>query len=170
MNQQIATQVKTTPGASYQALNVWSPVFREGGHIPRRYSRQGVNVNPPIRIESLPSTTTCLAIVMEDQQAAPGAKVHWVTWNIPVKLFITENNREGQQGLNDYGAQGYTGPCPPFAKHRYIFKIYALDALLQLPSTTTKQQLEKKIAGHLVGFGTTTGIYKRYDKSFRSLL
>lgn len=157
-----------TPGV--KSLKVWSPVFREGQAIPRRHSSQGLNVHPPLCIEQLPQRAVSLVIEMEDTSGVPGARIHWLAWNIPVASYIAENSNYGTQGVNDFGLQGYNGPCPPFAQHRYTFKVYALDTWIDLPGRATKNRLLKNMAGHIVGVGATTGVYKRYNKGSRWLL
>lgn len=82
-------------------------------------------------------------------------------WNIPVTHLLKENEIHGQQGNNDFGEQQYGGPCPPTGTHRYFFKIYALNALLDLPSEADKTQLEEEMSEHIIAFGELIGLYKR---------
>jgi Raf kinase inhibitor-like YbhB/YbcL family protein len=82
-------------------------------------------------------------------------------WNIPVTHKIKEAHPVGKEGINDFGRKGYGGPCPPSGTHRYFFKVYALDAILDLPDTTTKAQLEKAMSDHIIGFGELIGRYNR---------
>jgi Raf kinase inhibitor-like YbhB/YbcL family protein len=87
-----------------------------------------------------------------------------VVWNIPVTHRLEENNIHGIQGVNDFRHQHYGGPCPPAPKpHRYYFKLYALNALLDLPSKTTKKQLEKSMSEHVLGYGELMGFYQRKE-------
>ena len=87
--------------------------------------------------------------------------MHWVIWDIPVTHHIKENEVYGTQGLNDFQQHRYSGPCPPSGTHSYYFKVYALDALLDLPANTKKLQLEKAMSEHIIAFGELIGLYKR---------
>ncbi|MES1225835.1 MAG: YbhB/YbcL family Raf kinase inhibitor-like protein, partial [Bacteroidota bacterium] len=87
--------------------------------------------------------------------------VHWVMWNIPVTHQIKENEAHGTQGINDFNKHQYGGPCPPAGTHRYFFKIYALDCLLNLPSSSKKENVEKAMSGHILAFGELIGLYSR---------
>jgi Raf kinase inhibitor-like YbhB/YbcL family protein len=86
---------------------------------------------------------------------------HWLAWNIPVTHYIKENNVHGVEGINDFGLQGYSGPCPPTGTHRYFFKVYALDCILELSKPVNKHDLEKAISGHIIAFGEIMGNYTR---------
>src|SRR5205809_749524 len=103
------------------ALNVVSLAFSQGGHIPKKYSCEGENVNPPLEISNLPAETKTLAVIVEDPDAKQGIFDHWIAWNIPPDEPITENSVPGINGLNSFGTEGYRGPCPPSGSHRYFF-------------------------------------------------
>lgn len=145
----------------YALLDVSSPAFKDGEKIPLQYSCDGENINPPLDIENIPEQAKCLALIVDDPDAPRGTWVHWVVWNIPVTHHITEDKVHGIEGLNDFKQQNYGGPCPPSGTHRYFFKVYALDALLDLPETTTKQELEKAMSEHIIAFGELVGLYSR---------
>ncbi len=145
----------------YKMLNISSTVFKEGEMIPAKYTCEGENINPPLDISGIPGEAKCLAIIMDDPDAPSGNWVHWLVWNIPVTHHIKEENVPGKEGINDFQMHRYGGPCPPSGTHRYSFKLYALDALLELPGNTKKGQLEKAMSEHIIGFGTLTGLYKR---------
>jgi Raf kinase inhibitor-like YbhB/YbcL family protein len=87
--------------------------------------------------------------------------VHWIVCNIPVTHHIKENEIHGIEGINDFQQHHYGGPCPPLGTHRYFFKVYALDALLDLTASTTKLQLERMMSEHIIGFGELVALYKR---------
>jgi Raf kinase inhibitor-like YbhB/YbcL family protein len=87
--------------------------------------------------------------------------VHWVVWNIPITHEIAENEIPGIEGINDSRRNHYSGPCPPSGTHRYFFKFYALDSVLELPSSSTKSSLEKAMQPHILAFGELIGQYKR---------
>jgi len=147
-----------------EELKVSSPAFKNGGEIPKKYSCDGANVSPPLKIENVPSNTKSLALVFDDIDAPRGSYVHWILWNMaPGVNEINENSvPEGVvQGVNDFKKRHYGGPCPPRRAHKYVFKIYALDTLLNLNSNGTKKDLEKAMEGHILSHGQLTGLYKR---------
>lgn len=145
----------------YKAVAVRSPAFSDHGMIPARYTCEGENVNPPLEIGPVPGETRSLALIIEDPDAPLGTWIHWVVWNIPVVHTIAENEIPGEQGLNDFGRRTYGGPCPPSGMHRYCFKVYALDDLLELPSGTRRPAVDAAMRDHIVGFGETVGLYQR---------
>jgi Raf kinase inhibitor-like YbhB/YbcL family protein len=95
--------------------------------------------------------------------------VHWVAWNIPAdKNGMPENVPPDKtlpdgtkQGITDFGRHGYGGPCPPGGTHRYYFKVYALDSMLDIPVSSTKKDLLKAMEGHVLAEGQLMGRYKR---------
>ena len=135
---------EATRAVDYKLLIVTSPVFKENEMIPVKYTCDGINVSPPLNIEHIPEEAKCLALIVDDPDAPIGTWVHWVIWNIPVTHHIKENEVHGTEGINDFQQHHYGGPCPPSGTHRYFFKVYALDALLDLPANTKKLQLEKR--------------------------
>lgn len=142
-------------------LNVTSTAFAAGGMIPSKYTCDGANVNPPMDIQGIPENAKFLALIVDDPDAPAGTWVHWVVWNIPLTEFIEENTVPGAEGLNNFQKHNYGGPCPPSGTHRYFFKVYALDALLNLPEETKKAGLEKAMSGHVLASGELMGLYKR---------
>lgn len=151
--------IEKSAGAT--SLQVTSTAFSTGGMIPSQYTCDGANVNPPLDIQGIPEQAKSLALIVDDPDAPSGTWVHWVVWNIPVTEFIEENTVPGKEGLNDFKKHHYGGPCPPSGTHRYFFKVYALDALLDLPDNTKKAGLEKAMEGHIVASGELMGVYKR---------
>lgn len=155
----ITTEESTV--VDYKTLAVSSPSFTENGIIPAKFTCDGEDINPSLDIKGIPVEANCLALVVEDPDAATGIWVHWVVWNIPVTHHIKENHKPGVEGINDFGTNRYQGPCPPGGLHRYFFKVYALDSLLDLHANTDKFHLEKAMSGHILGFGETIGHYTR---------
>jgi Raf kinase inhibitor-like YbhB/YbcL family protein len=145
----------------YRLLHLSSTAFKEGGLIPAKYTCDGVNINPALDIIHIPEEAKSLALIVDDPDAPFGTWVHWVVWNIPVTHHIKENEVHGTKGINDFQRNHYVGPCPPSGTHRYFFKVYALDAVLDLPANTKKLQLEKAMSEHIIAFGELTGLYKR---------
>jgi Raf kinase inhibitor-like YbhB/YbcL family protein len=156
---------KTTSAVDYKQINVASPAFQDGRMIPDKYAREGENINPPLDIAHIPDGAVCLALTMTDTDAPGGDWTHWLAWNIPVTHHIRENDVHGMQGVNDFLQCQYIGPCPPEGIHRYQISIYALDALLDLPVKTKKNQLEKEMSAHIIGFGQLMGLYAKNDRT-----
>jgi Raf kinase inhibitor-like YbhB/YbcL family protein len=147
-----------------ERLKIFSPAFENGGKIPEKYTCDGENVSPPLKIEHAPLNAKSLALVFDDIDAPRGTYVHWIIWNIdPGLKEIRENSiPEGVvQGMNDFKKRSYGGPCPPGRAHNYVFKIYALDTLLNLNPKGSKKDLEKAMEGHIISRSQLTGLYKR---------
>lgn len=147
-----------------EGLKIYSPAFKNNSYIPEKYTCDGQDFNPPLFIEYVPSQTKSLALIVDDPDAPGGTWVHWVVWNIPPDTKEVKENsvpRNSQQGLNDFRKHNYGGPCPPPGTHRYLFKLYALDALLNLGPNSTKADLEKAMGGHIIEQAQFIGLYKR---------
>jgi Raf kinase inhibitor-like YbhB/YbcL family protein len=146
------------------ALQITSPAFQNNGMIPRQYTCDGKDMNPPLMIAGVPQGTTSLALICDDPDAPVGTWVHWVVWNIDpgVKEIKEDTVPQGAvQGLNDFRKHTYGGPCPPGGTHRYFFKVYALDTMLSITPNSTKADLEKAMKGHILAEGQLVGQYKR---------
>jgi Raf kinase inhibitor-like YbhB/YbcL family protein len=147
-----------------EGLRVSSPAFEDNGRIPEKYTCDGKDINPPLLIENVPASAGSLALIVDDPDAPKGTWVHWVLWNIsPDTREIKENSvpERVEQGLNDFKKHDYGGPCPPDGTHRYFFKLYALDAALELASKSTKADLEKAMQGHVIDQDQIIGKYQR---------
>jgi Raf kinase inhibitor-like YbhB/YbcL family protein len=142
-------------------LNISSPSFKHEGMIPRTYTCEGTNINPPLVIEGIPDDAICLALIMDDPDAPGGTYDHWIVWNIPPVRVIPENSTPGLEGENSSGQIGYTGPCPPSGTHRYFFKFYALDVLLDTQKGATKERVEFAMKNHTLAYGELIGMYKK---------
>lgn len=140
-------------------LKVASPDFMPDTLVPSRFTCEGENINPTLKIDHIPEETKSLAIIVEDPDAPKGIFVHWVIWNIPTTHHVRESEDRGTTGMNSYGLHRYDGPCPPSGTHRYYFKVYALDCSFSIPVTSDKSDLERAMAGHILGFGTLMGKY-----------
>ncbi len=147
-----------------EGLKISSPAFGNNGEIPKKYTCDGANVNPALKIEHVPPNAKSLALVFDDMDAPRGTYVHWIFWNIDPKIKEIKEDSvpEGAvQGMNDFKKRNYGGPCPPRRLHKYVFIIYALDILLNLNPNSTKTDLEKAMEGHIPSRGQLTGVYKR---------
>jgi len=129
--------------------------------IPSTYTCEGNDINPPLDIEGIPDKAHSLVLIVDDPDAPGKTWVHWLVWNIPITHHIKENSVPGEQGWNDFKRIAWGGPCPPSGTHRYFFKVYALDTLLELSSKTTKKELEQAMGEHILAFGELVGVYKR---------
>jgi Raf kinase inhibitor-like YbhB/YbcL family protein len=142
-------------------LQVTSPSFKNNDVIPQKFSCEGDNISPALKIRNIPHGTKTLAVILFDPDALPDGFVHWVLWNLPPASKIPEKIMTGAKGNNGSGEIGYTGPCPPTGIHHYQFTVYALDTKLSLPETSGKKELESAIEGHILAQGTITGLYKK---------
>lgn len=142
-------------------LTVISPAFGYGGDIPRRYACEGKNINPSLSVEGFPSNTRSLALIVEDPDAPKGTFDHWLVWDIPPNEAIAEGSVPGVSGRNGFGKTGYGGPCPPSGRHRYFFRVYALDTFLELSSGSGKEALIQAMEGHILASGELMGYYHK---------
>jgi Raf kinase inhibitor-like YbhB/YbcL family protein len=150
-------------------ISISSSAFQEGGMIPAKYTCDGEGVSPPLQWTGVPEETKSLALVSDDPDAPMGTWVHWVLWNIPPSVRELAENVPpkpdlpdgSRQGISDFRRPGYGGPCPPSGVHRYYFKVYALDTMLDLPGSTRKADLLKAMKGHILAEGQLMGKYRR---------
>ena len=145
----------------FKQLRIRSTAFQNEEMIPSKYTCDGINISPPLDIKLIPEEAKCLVLIVDDPDAPAGTWVHWLVWNIPVTHHIKENEIHGIEGINDFHQHHYGGPCPPSGQHRYFFKVYALDGLLDLPVMATKPQVETAMSEHIIAFGELIGFYKR---------
>lgn len=147
------------------ALALQSGAFGHGQEIPRKHGYKNGNASPPLEISGIPPGTQSLALIMDDPDAVgPAGKVwvHWVVWNIePSGAGFAENSvpRGAVEGRTDFGQTGYGGPAPPDKEHTYVFKLYALDASLDLPAGSGKKQVEGSMKDHVIEEARLEGRY-----------
>lgn len=158
------------------AFTIESSAFKNQGTISREYTCDGEDVSPAIRWSGAPEKTRSYALIVDDPDAPDPAApkrvyVHWVLYDIPPSVTKIDEDGEksvvkagGRQGKNDWGRTGYGGPCPPIGRHRYFFKVYALDTILGDLGTPTKHDLEKAMEGHVLASSTLMGTYQRDGK------
>jgi hypothetical protein len=154
------------------SLTLTSTVFSHGQPIPSLYTCEGKDISPPLAWSEPPSGTNSFALISDDPDAPMGTWVHWVAWNIPsssrglpeVVATDAQLNDGTRQGTTDFGRTGYGGPCPPSGTHRYFFKLYALDAALDLKPGATKAQLEAAMSGHVLAQAELIGTYKKQGR------
>ena len=151
------------------ALVITSTAFAEGEAIPNRYSCDGPDVSPDLAWSGIPEGAASLALICDDPDAPMGTWVHWVLFNIPAdadglpaEIPADAALESGaRHGTNDFRRLGYGGPCPPGGTHRYFFKLYALDTMLELDSGITKAKLLEAMEGHILAAGQLMGTYSR---------
>jgi Raf kinase inhibitor-like YbhB/YbcL family protein len=152
------------------SLTLTSPDFRQGQTIPDQFTCSGANTSPALSWNTLPPNAKSLVLLLTDPDSLSGAYVHWVLYNLPpapnhVDAAMPHNEvlpGGAKQGLNTDDAIGYTGPCPPGkSTHRYVFTLYALDAMLSPESPVNKKQLQRAMEGHVLATGQLTGLYHR---------
>lgn len=142
-------------------MKLTSPAFKHNEMIPKKYTCDDKDINPPLKIEYVPEKAESLALIVDDPDAPSKTWVHWVVYNIPKDTQIDENSIPGRQGINDFNKMDYGGPCPPSGKHRYFFKIYALDQQLNLEEGISKHELEHAMEAHILANAELIGIYER---------
>ena len=157
------------------AMEIHSDAFAHEQTIPRRHTADGPDLSPPLAFSAPSEGTKELALIMDDPDAPRGTWVHWVLYGLPpdtpglpegVAPTATLSDPPGAvQGINSAGKTGYRGPAPPPGKpHRYFFRLYALDAALDLAPGLTVQQLLKAMEGHVLARGELMGRYARRER------
>jgi Raf kinase inhibitor-like YbhB/YbcL family protein len=152
-------------------LTLTSSEFEPNGPIPPIYTCDGNDISPPLSWSGVPAGTNSLALIVDDPDAPDPAApqrtwVHWVVYNISPDAHGLEQGARHlaastQQGVNDWKRSGYGGPCPPIGRHRYFFKLYALDTLLLGLTNPTKQQLLNAMEGHVLEKTELVGTYHK---------
>ena len=153
-------------------MDLSSTAFTTGGDIPRHYTCEGDDLAPPLAWSDVPDRTLGLALIVDDPDAPDPAAptmtwVHWVLVDIPPHAAaIPEGGQPlpggSREGLNDWRRTGYGGPCPPTGRHRYFFKLYALDTLLPGLHRPTKADLERAMQGHVLAQAQLVGTYQKH--------
>ena len=160
----VAVAVAVAFAAGGMKMKISSPAFQEGGTIPEKFSKNGQNANPELRIEGAPAEAKSLALIVDDPDAPVGLFTHWLVWNIdPKTAEIAENSvpKGGVQGTNDFPGQRYDGPQPPSGTHRYYFKIFALDRTLDLKAGAKRREVDAAMRGHIIAQGELMGRYSK---------
>jgi Raf kinase inhibitor-like YbhB/YbcL family protein len=156
-------------GGKNMAISITSTAFTENGMIPRKYTCDDRDVSPALSWSNVPQNAKSIALICDDPDAPVGTWVHWVVFDMPATAKGLPEGTTGmkglpagaKQGINDFRKRDYGGPCPPSGTHRYFFKIYALDAMLDLKEGATKADLLKAMEGHILGQGQLMGRYSR---------
>jgi Raf kinase inhibitor-like YbhB/YbcL family protein len=163
------------PQGDPMALTLPSSAFKPQGHIPAKYTCEGDDISPPLTFGGVPQGTKSLALIIDDPDAPDPAApqrvwVHWVVYNIPPDTHgLAENAgsaglpKGASAGANDFGNASYGGPCPPIGRHRYFYKLYALDTTLDLKAAN-KAKLEAAMQGHVLAKAELIGTFQKGDR------
>ncbi len=152
------------------SLKLATTAFQPGSIIPKKFTCDGPDVSPALAWSDLPAGAQSIALIMDDPDAPAGTWVHWVLYDLPASARELpegvpkqeELSSGARQGRNDFRKIGYGGPCPPHGPpHRYLFKLYALDAMTKLKAGATKAELERAIQGHILAQAELVGRYQR---------
>lgn len=145
-------------------MKITSPAFEHNQRIPGKYTCDGENMSPSLSFLEVPENAKSLVLIVDDPDAPSKIWVHWIVFNIdPTISEVPENTvpKAGIEGLTDFGKPGYGGPCPPSGTHRYFFKLYALDLILNLPQNSNKKAVEEAMQGHILDSAELVGLYER---------
>lgn len=141
-------------------MRLTSPAFRDGGEIPEKYAKDGEDVSPPLTWSGVPGDAISLALIVDDPDAPRGTWTHWVVTDLPATTTgLAEGKPAGHVGLNDWKHATWNGPAPPSGRHRYEFKLFALDRELGLRQPT-RHEVERAMAGHVLAEAKLTGTYQ----------
>ena len=155
------------------ALEISSPAFANGEEIPALCTCEGKDRSPALEWRNVPRATASLALIVEDPDApdprAPKMTwIHWVLYDLPPSatglaeaVKLSELPTGAREGLNDWRRSGYGGPCPPIGRHRYFFRLYALDAKLDDLGLPTRAAVEKAMQGHVLATAELMGTYAK---------
>lgn len=145
-------------------MAITSTAFQNNENIPGKYTCDGVNHNPPLTFSKVPENAQSLVLIVEDPDAVSKKPfIHWLLYNVPpATIQILENKvpKGSIEGMTDFGKVGYGGPCPPSGNHRYFFKLYAIDTLLDLPEGASKEEVQQLMDGHILESAELIGLYQ----------
>ncbi len=155
-----------TPPMEESDFRLTSSAFLQGDPIPASYSCDGDNTSPRLTWTNPPGSTRSFALIFDDPDAPGGTWVHWVLFNLPAETrslpeAVGPDPTLAIHGSNSWGSIGYGGPCPPGGEHRYFFKLFALDSVLDLGVGATKEQVLDAMQTHIVAEVELMGTYSR---------
>lgn len=151
------------------SFRIFSPAFEEGNPIPREYTCDGSDNSPELLWDEVPANAKSFVLMVNDPDAPAGDWVHWIIYNIPAEKRGLQQNIAGEkrfpdgtlQGRNSWHQVKYGGPCPPGGTHRYFFKLYALDTMLNLEPGVERQEILHHMQGHILAEAQLMGTYTR---------
>lgn len=145
-------------------MTITSTAFQHQQGIPSKYTCDGADVNPPLFFTDIPKETKNLLLLVDDPDAPSGTWHHWTIYNMsPDTKEIRENSKpsSGHEGMTSFGKTGYGGPCPPRGTHGYVFTLYALDTILDLPDNATYNEIQSAMDIHVIDKAQLVGQYSR---------
>jgi Raf kinase inhibitor-like YbhB/YbcL family protein len=152
--------------ASGGGLTITSPDFASGANIPARFTCKGDDTSPTLQISGVPASAKSLVLIVDDPDAPAGTFTHWLVGNLPpgTKLISAGSTPSGGlEGTNDFGTAGYSGPCPPSGTHRYFFRLFALNSVLELPAGASRAAWDAAIRGHVIAQTFLLGRFSKAD-------
>jgi Raf kinase inhibitor-like YbhB/YbcL family protein len=150
-----------SPARGDEVMKITSPDFRDNSAIPQRFTCQGEEALPRFELFNVPEKARSMVFIVDDPDAPVGVWDHWIVFNIDPHLRTISDQDIGTKGMNSAGRLDWHGPCPPSGTHRYFFKVYALDDLLDLKEGADKADIEKAMQGHILAMAHMTGLYKK---------
>ncbi|MDD4203252.1 MAG: YbhB/YbcL family Raf kinase inhibitor-like protein [Candidatus Omnitrophica bacterium] len=159
--------------SNVQAFEVFSKDFKDGEMLPENSGYGTGNISPEISWINVPLGSKSLVLIVSDPDAPNNDFVHWLIYNIPGQVssipanapVVFFNDKSIKQGVNDFNDQRYSGPWPPTGSlHRYFFTLFALDIFINASQGLKKEQLRKKLKGHVIGETQIMGTFKRQDQ------
>lgn len=167
----LAVLVRSSKNVMENSMKLTSSEFEHNASIPKKHTCEGQDVSPPLEIEGVPEGTKSLILIMDDPDVPrylreDGMWDHWIKFNIPptITSIVEGEEPEGVAGKGTSGNLKYHGPCPPDREHRYFFKLYALDAKLDLAEGASKKEVEEAMTNHILDETILIGLYKMEDK------
>lgn len=149
-------------------MTITSSAIQANGNILPQYTCDGANSSPPLTFSEIPMAAKSLVLVVDDPDAPSGTFTHWLLYDMPPSILAIPEGTQpqvGKTGTNDFGNAAYGGPCPPNGTHRYYFRLYALDAMLELPESAYRRTLEEAMAGHILESAKMVGVYAKNTRS-----
>jgi Raf kinase inhibitor-like YbhB/YbcL family protein len=165
----LATALRATPAPAQSKMDISSTAFASGAPIPAKYTCSGEDVSPPLSFSGVAPSARSLVLIVDDPDAPSGRFLHWVVYNLaPTTAHLDQGvsnaaviSNSGSQGRNDFGHEGYGGPCPPPGKpHHYRFRLYALNSRIE-PQAATGPGVEQAMEGHIIAGAAVVGTFGR---------
>lgn len=145
-------------------MKIESSVFINGGNIPARFTCDGEGINPDLTFKDIPKEAKSLALIVDDPDAPRGTWAHWVLWNISPNITVIKENSTPTNavvGANSWPNNNFGAPCPPSGSHRYFFKLYALDTILNISPSSKSEDLSTAMEGHILAEAELMGRYQK---------
>lgn len=151
-------------------LTVTSTAFKHEERIPEKYTCDGTDISPSLHWANVPEKTKSFVVIMDDPDAPVGTWDHWIVYNITAEIQSLPEAASSEkklppksiEGINSWKRNDYGGPCPPGGTHRYFFRVYALDAFLDIaPQKATRKNVIDAMKGHVLASGELMGKYSR---------